>query len=286
MFTLKEIQCHFAPSGDQRDINILLAESVKKNTAFLYAHPEYRLRLPEYLRWRWFIHRYQRGYSVAAIVGHKEFFGLNFLVNRHVLVPRPETELMVEEVIETLATTPYSLRPTLLIDVGTGSGCIPISILKTSPTQPTAAFAIDISAATLKVARKNAARHSVNIQFLQGNLLEPFIKTYKLLPTNYQLIITANLPYLTREQVASEPSIWREPATALVAEDGGLALYQKLFAQIQTLPGQKPLTILCEIDPSQNEKMTALIKNFFPAAILEIKKDLAGLDRLVVISLS
>lgn len=288
MFTLSQLRrCH-SPADTGREIDLLLAESVKKNTTFLDVHPAYQLSLIEYIRFHWFKFQYWRGYSVAAIVGHKEFFGLDFSVNRYTLIPRPDTELLVEN------TLPLLTKDTLLVDIGTGSGCIPISILKTLPfktdqplteKQNIKTIAVDISSRALRVAKKNAFRHNVKIQFLGGNLLASaaqYIQT-----KNYgQIIITANLPYLTKEQVASEPSVRREPKSALIAAASGLARYRELFSQLKNIKPVKPTTILCEIDPSQTERMIILVKNFFPDAVLKIKKNLAGRDRLVVVTLT
>lgn len=279
MFTLKNIRRRYALTGIHQDIDLLLAESTKKDTMFLETHPEYNLKIGEYLHFRWFLFHYRRGYSVAAVVGHKEFFGLDFLVNKHTLIPRPETELMVER------TIPLLTENTALIDVGTGTGCISISILKSAPVRPTSVWATDISRKALRVAQKNAKLHHVNITFLRGNILKPLIRNLKSTIRPSPLIITANLPYLTREQAAGEPSIRREPMAALVAEEGGLALYRELFAQTQTFTGRAPITILCEIDPSQSEKMAVLARKFFPSAAIEIKNDLAGRDRLTIITL-
>ncbi|MBI5728880.1 MAG: peptide chain release factor N(5)-glutamine methyltransferase [Candidatus Magasanikbacteria bacterium] len=294
MPTIKTLRHRYALTGIHQDVDLLLAESIQKNTAFLDTHPEYRLRASEYLRFHWFLRRYRRGYSVAVVVGHKEFFGLDFLVNQHTLIPRPETELMVEEALRTMNNNESRImnRGVILIDVGTGSGCIPIAIMKTLKYQNIKTIAIDISRSALRVAKKNAEFHHVKIGFLSGSLLEPILKNPSLCPSPIRggvrggVVITANLPYLTREQVASEPSVRREPLTALVSEEGGLTHYRELFTQVQQIKPVIPTTILCEIDPSQSERMRTMVKSSFPAALVEIKKDLAGRDRLAVITVS
>src|SRR3989344_796852 len=260
------------------DFELLKAHAIKKPKEFLYSHPEYRLSIWELLKLKYFIFLRQRGYCVAAITKHKEFYGLDFFVNKHMLIPRPDTELMVTEAIEEIKKTDKKI----LVDVGTGSSCIPISILKNLP-QPIQTYAIDISGQALKVAKKNAQSHGVKIQFFQGNLLEPIFKNHSLLPTSYSLIITANLPYLTEQQFQSEPSIQREPKNALVAENNGLALYEELLQQIKLLPTPHNLLLLLEIDPSQTEVINKLITKYLPESKVEIKKDLGGLDRLVKI---
>ncbi len=261
------------------DTEILIATAISKPREFIFTYPEYKLSLWQQIRLQYFTDLRKKDYSIAAIVGHKEFYGLDFFVNKNVLIPRPDTELMVEEVLRILPND-----ESILIDVGTGSGCIPISILKNSQT-PTETFAIDISRSALRVAKRNARKHAVKIQFLRGDLLEPFLNSYKLYPKN--LVITANLPYLTEQQFQSEPSIQREPKQALVALHNGLALYEELLEQIKTLISNSQIQIsaFLEIDPSQTEAISVLIKKFLPEGSVEVKKDLAGLDRLVVINL-
>lgn len=264
---------------NKTEAEILLAGVIKKPREFLYIHPETRLTTRQAKNFLNNLRRRLKGEPLAYLLGHKEFFGLDFLVNKHTLIPRPETELMVER------TIPLLTENTALIDVGTGTGCISISILKSAPVRPTSVWATDISRKALRVAQKNAKLHHVNITFLRGNILKPLIRNLKSTIRPSPLIITANLPYLTREQAAGEPSIRREPMAALVAEEGGLALYRELFAQTQTFTGRAPITILCEIDPSQSEKMAVLARKFFPSAAIEIKNDLAGRDRLTIITL-
>ncbi|TSC83995.1 MAG: release factor glutamine methyltransferase [Parcubacteria group bacterium Gr01-1014_13] len=258
---------------DLIDFDLLKAHAIKKPKEFLYSHPEYRLSIWEWLKLKYFIFLRNHGYSVAAITKHKEFYGLDFFVNKHVLIPRPDTELMVTEVIEEIKKTNEKIT---LVDVGTGSSCIPISVLKNLP-EPVPTYAIDISSQALKVAKKNAENYGIKIQFLRGNLLEPILQKI-----SGKIISTANLPYLTEQQFKNEPSIAREPKNALVAKNNGLALYEELLQQIKT--SGLDATIFLEIDPSQTEAINKLITKYLPESKIEIKKDLGGLNRLVKIS--
>ena len=264
---------------DSLDTEILLASALDKSRAFLLTHTEDQVGLLPYLCFKYYYWQYLRGYSVAAIIHEKEFFGFNFYVNKNVLTPRPETELMVETAIEEIKKT---IEPITLIDVGTGSGCIPVSITK-NINKKIGVIAIDISPSALKVAKINAKKHQVNIKFFHGDLLSPILKISIIEPAS-TIIITANLPYLTNAQVISEPSIQREPIVALVAKENGLALYKKLLQQIKIYWLDKKIIALLEIDPSQTTLIKPLITEILPAAKIEIKKDLAGLDRLVKIS--
>jgi len=274
---------------DLLDAELLLAHVLGKSREFLVAYPEYKVS--KFVSWQVnkLFKKRKRGIPLAYLTDHKEFYGLDFLVNKHVLIPRPDTEIMVDLVVNRLRTTDDG-EQIILIDVGTGSGCIPISILKDLQTYKLTnlqTFATDISRQALKVARKNAYKHNADINFLQGNLLEPILKNHELLAMNYELIITANLPYLTEEQFQNEPSIQHEPKSALVAKNNGLALYEELLNQIKQLltTYYLPLTMYLEIDPSQSVQITKLIQTSLPNTSIEIKKDLARLDRVVVFSL-
>ena len=305
------------PGIDQLDVELLLAHVRHSRREHLLAHPDQALSLTAVHRFRSLIKKRAEGLPLAYLVGSKEFFGLNFIVNKFVLVPRPETELIVEMALDRLQESDFSNQTSdfrkpksesrspkaILVDLGTGSGCIPIAIMKTLETKKqkntenkktlVRVIGTDISQWALRVARKNARRHGVDITFLHGNLLEPIIKTYNptspaggLKPITYNLIITANLPYLTEEQYASEPSIQSEPKSALVAKNNGLALYEKLLKQIQTLISSFPhffISCFFEIDPSQSRRITSLIQDYLPGAKVEIKTDLAGRERVVVI---
>ncbi|MDO8499234.1 MAG: peptide chain release factor N(5)-glutamine methyltransferase [bacterium] len=270
------------------DAEIILADIIKRNRAFIITHPEKWLTATQLAHWHQAKRKLTAGYPVAYILEYKEFFGLNFLVNKYTLIPRPETELMVEVVIAEIRK--LKNKEIILIDVGTGTGCIPISIIKTRLFGGQA-FAIDISPAALRIAKKNAEHHGVNIKFVQGNLLQPFVKLIN--QTTYQpitnVIITANLPYLTQKQFTKEASIQKEPYAALVADSkNGLSLYAKLLTQIQSLSliVHCSLLIYLEIDPSQTKAITKLIKKSLPGVEIVIKKDLADRDRLVICKLT
>lgn len=269
---------------DRFDAEILLAHVLQKPREFVIAHPEYRVTRIQNWKINRLIRLRSQGIPYAHLTGRKGFYGFDFLVNKHTLVPRPETEVMVEEVITEIKNKRLKDRNIILCDVGTGSGCIPISILKSSNLKVLKSFASDISKPALKIARKNAALHKADITFLHGNLLEPIIKDCSLLIANCSLIITANLPYLTQIQFDTEPTIQHEPISALVAEDNGLALYKKLLEQIKQLLSTFDFidfTTFFEIDPSQTTKISHYIQNSFPNSKIEVIKDGMGNDRVI-----
>jgi len=192
---------------------------------------------------------------------------------------------------ETIKNAKYQMpnTKTWIVDVGTGSGCIAISLAYHLPNAKI--FATEISSGALKVAKKNAQRHKVAITFLRGNLLEPFIKKFAShLHQNSHVIITANLPYLaTRQWQKTQPEIKKyEPRLALDGGPDGLKYHRTLFQQIKLLVTGYRLLVACllEIDPSQTKHITKLIKHSFPSAKIQIKKDLAGRDRVVIFNIS
>ncbi len=282
------------------DADLLLALAAKKTREFILIHPEHKLSPWQRVCFAYFLYQYKRGVPIAYLTHHKEFFGLDFFVNRHTLIPRPETELLVAEATKEISKSKIqnTNAKITMIDVGTGSGCIPISILK-NINQPIETFAIDISKPALRIAELNAAIHKVEIKFLRGNLLEPIFSYLSpalssaeaergVEPSPPQrrgqgeVYITANLPYLTKEQFKDEPTIKHEPRSALVATENGLALYRELLQQIKNL--NCPFTAFFEFDPGQTVMLTKLIRSILPSTKIEIKKDLAGRDRLAIIT--
>lgn len=276
---------------DPHDAEILLSHILKRDRSFLIAHPEYSVS--KFTAWRFLYLKAKRkkGIPLAYLTGHKEFFRLDFLVNKYTLIPRPETESIVEELLSRSHENKNSEK-ICIIDVGTGSGCIPISIgyeLKKLKLDHVKILATDISRGALRVAKKNAAHYSIPITFYHGNLLAPLFLTPNIWHYDHYFV-TANLPYLTKKQFTEEPSIQYEPKNALIADaDDGLSLYKILIQQLTAL--QKPLgslTLLFEINPEQSKPITEFIRATFTRAEIKIEiiKDLAGLDRIVAAQLT
>jgi release factor glutamine methyltransferase len=210
----------------------------------------------------------------AYITGHKEFYGLELQVARPVLIPRPETELLVEKAIE-LATTVFT-RPCIIADVGTGCGAIAVT-LATNLFQAKI-YATDISGAALEIARSNCHRHGVSerVTLLQGDLLDP-------LPEPVHLII-ANLPYVRNsELVKLSPEISRfEPLLAVSGGANGLEMMERLVSQAEgnLLPGG---AVLLEIGHDQGQVACELARKHLPESKISVTTDLGGLDRVVSI---
>ncbi|MCK5319788.1 peptide chain release factor N(5)-glutamine methyltransferase [Candidatus Parcubacteria bacterium] len=298
-------------SSPNMDAEILLLHILKKPREYLFTYPEKKLTKIQIINYKLQINRRIKGEPIAYITRHKEFYGLDFFVNKNVLVPRPETELMVEEVLEHVT---HNTQHTTIIDIGTGSGCVIISLAKllkfeirNQPARGWSAsggkskiryLAADISSKALYVAKKNAKFHGVNknIKFLCGNLLEPILNNLKHLNNPKNLtIITANLPYgwNSWKNNCSMDTIGLkfEPPIALFTENRGLKIIENFLKQIkQIINSQKinfnsNLLLLIEFDPRQTIMLKKLIKKILPNAKFQIKKDLRGYDRLARISI-
>jgi len=278
------------------ELELILAFVLKKSREFLFTRPEYELTKSQISNFKFLISRRLKGEPIAYIIGHKEFYSLNFFVNQNVLIPRPETELMVEEALSLITR---NSQPITLVDVGTGSGCIIIMLAKILESKFQISnfkfLGVDISKKALAVARKNARLHKVNnkIKFFQGNLLEPILKS-KIDTRHSKIFILANLPYgwkaWKNNSSAETIGLKFEPEIALYADKNGLAIYRQLFKQIKKLRVMsyelRDIYVLCEIDPRQTAKIKQLIKQELPQAKLQIKKDLSGLNRLAIIKIA
>ena len=246
------------------DAEILLAYSLGKSREWLIIHSDAEIETAAFEK---LVAQRKLGKSVAALIGKKEFFGLEFTVDENVLIPRPETELLVEEILK--------LKPASLLDVGCGSGCIAISVAKNLTNCEISAC--DISPAALAVAKKNMENHAVAIQFFQSDLLAEISGSYE--------IIAANLPYIPLEDTDIEAGVKAfEPHTALFGGESGLEIITRLLQQIAKLP-TLPRFVLLEIGINQAEELEKIISTIIPAARVEFIKDFQGIQRVAKIEI-
>jgi release factor glutamine methyltransferase len=261
---------YFGDRGIQEprlDADLLLAHALQKDRVFLYTNYDIPVNKEERERFKELIIRRANHEPLAYITGQKEFMSLHFMVNRHVLIPRPETELLVETALELTKRNSFSR----IIDVGTGSGCIAVSLAFYLPDAKV--DAVDISAEALEAARENALNNGVKIRFIKGNLLEPCLEQEK-----YDLIL-ANLPYVASCAYEKlEPGIKKyEPKIALEAGEDGMDLYRTLVPQsYELLNGGGYL--LFELSPEQVNTALEITSCFNEVNIIE---DLAGKSRLL-----
>ena len=263
------------------DTEIILATVLHKERSFVIAHPEYILTKSQLEKFQTLIKRRKNHEPIAYLTGKKEFYGLEFVITKDTLVPRPESELIIDEAKKLI--TPKN--NTLIIDVGTGSGCLIISLLHELSKQhiKPQGIALDISNKALVIAKRNAKKNKiVNINFLQSNLLLTLIKKPSLIKKVDHIIILANLPYLTATEIKLEKSISQEPRLALYGGRDGLKLYQELYTQLNKLKaiisGHVNTTVLCEINAHQKKGL----QKIWPKKIQYIK-DITGKVRLGII---
>ena len=264
-----------APYTDrpQVEAELLLVHVLAQPRAYLWAHPEATLTPQQAADYAACVQRRAAGEPLPYITGQIEFFGLTFAVTPDVLVPRPETESLVESALVWLKAHPASTAA----DVGTGSGCIAVALAVHAPSLRL--YAADISPAALQVARANAERHNVaeRITFLEGDLLIP-------LPKPVHLIVS-NPPYVAEDEWDALPlSVRQEPRPALLSGADGLDALCRLVEQARTrlLPGG---LMLAEIGERQGAAAQALARAAFPEAGVMILPDLAGKDRVLEIAL-
>ncbi|MES1171834.1 MAG: HemK/PrmC family methyltransferase [Bacteroidota bacterium] len=290
------------------DAEVLIAAALGLPRVQLYVQFERPLEVAELAVIREHVRRRQAGESVAYVVGHKEFFGLEFAVDSRVLVPRPDTETLVDEALarwrargtaptvapeqpsvtalasesaSASASTSTSIletsslpspEPARIADVGTGSGAIVIALGRQLPDA--ALFAVDISEPALEVARANAARHAVAVTFVAGDLTAPLAS---LGPFD---VIVSNPPYVPSADIAQlAPEVRSEPALALDGGADGLDLVRRIVTAAPSLlaPGG---ALAIEIGAGQAEPTVAL---FYAAGFTDVRlrRDLGSVDRVV-----
>jgi release factor glutamine methyltransferase len=245
---------------------LLLRHLLGINRVQLYLDLDDPLTGEQQEAYRRLIERRAAGQPSAYIIGGREFYGLEFIVDSRVLIPRPESELLVDEAIRLagrLDTAP------VIADIGTGSGAIAICLAIKLP-QATI-YASDISAATLEVAAANCRRHGVagRVRLFTGDLLTP-------LPQPVDIIV-ANLPYVGRAEAAANRF---EPSLALDGGPGGTEEIERLCRQVagKLRPGG---VLLLEIGQGQQQEITDIVMRLFPGSIVEVTPDLAGIPRVV-----
>jgi release factor glutamine methyltransferase len=263
------------------DAQVLLSHVMDVERTTLYTYPERLLTEEQEQQFSQLIERRKLGEPIAYLTGHKEFFGLDFLVDRRVLIPRPETELLVETALNIIREQLAGARVPVVADIGTGSGIIPISLAVQEPRLPYL-YASDISSDALAVARLNCQRHVVEerVRLLQGDLLTP-------LPEPIDLL-TANLPYVgTDEMEELTPEVHAyEPHLALFSGRQGLDAMRRFFTEAQQPGKLRPdAVMLLEIGYQQRELLSDLLSELWPHATVTFTKDYAGWDRLLQISL-
>jgi release factor glutamine methyltransferase len=280
----RRITCEADRDLGTLEAEILLAHVLKKDRTWLRVHDTERVSSRSERLFTSLVARRKQREPIAYILGEKEFYGIPFSVNRHVLIPRPESELIVDRVREILKREPSSHD--LVLDIGTGSGAIALAIAQY--IQPRAVIATDVSADALRIAKRNAARLKLkNVRWLKANLLDASLRSLLDRQTCTRLVITANLPYLplSDRNKLEKDVVAFEPSSALFAKNYGLELIEQLLRQLASFDIHFH-TLLLEYDPPQTKTLRALARSVFPKHRLQIHKDLAGRNRVLEITQS
>lgn len=262
---------HPSPSA-ALDAQLLLGQVLRASRAHVLAHDVDALSRDQFDRYAALIERRRRAEPLAYLRGWVEWYGTEYVITPEVLIPRPETELLLERVL----AVARARDARTFVDVGTGSGAIASQLAIRLPDAEV--LGIDVSQGALQVASVNVRALGVadRVTLLQGNLLDP-------VPAAPDLIV-ANLPYLSRDMMASlDPDVRHEPVAALYGGPSGLELYAALFGQVRDRGWQCP--ILVEIDPRQTGGIRALVEAVFPGESVVIEPDYAGHDRVVAIGI-
>lgn len=267
------------------DAQVVLAYVAGMPRAMLLAHPERDLSQWQAAQFADLMRRRLAGEPVAYLVGHREFYGLELMTDARALIPRPETELLVEAALAALRDKlrrrdpqPSSLTRLVAADIGTGTGAIALALAAQEPCIDLV-YGVDISADALALARENAQRLGPvdRVRFLQGDLLAP-------LPEPVDLLL-ANLPYVAPHETPSLPEeVHRyEPDLALYADEGGLSLLRRFFAEAPAK--MRPQGIVgVEFGYDQRGAVESLARTAFPGATIRVGTDYAGWDRFALVA--
>lgn len=280
----------------QFEAELLLSLATGKSREEIIAHPEKELTTSQLEKFEEFVARRANHEPFSHISGEKEFMGLSFSITTDTLIPRPETEQLVEEAISTIKS--FADEKILVADIGTGSGCIAVSVTALLQKENLLSGAISIAACdfsglALEVCKKNIEKHSLaeKISTFEGDLLGPVTES-NLLDDKQVFIALANLPYLSEEIYLSSPKTVREfePKSALFSDDAGLSHYKKMLEQLLEIKKKNPalrIFAFLEISPEQKKSLSAFTNKLFPQENAEIEffLDLAGKWRLAKIEI-
>jgi release factor glutamine methyltransferase len=265
----------------QLDAQVLIAHVIGKPRAWVMAHIDHNITEKEKDQINLALKRLDMGEPLPYVLGKWEFFGLEFDITKDVLIPRPETELLVEKAIAWLRASP---KGRTMVDIGTGSGAIAISIATHVPD--VRILATDISPAALQVAKHNAGKFNVQnqVDFLECDLLPKSrvkLKTSDLRLSSFDLICS-NPPYIPTEMLHQLPIFGREPTIALDGGTDGLDIYRRLFKIAPDWLAPRGI-ILFETEASLGVQVLSLACDTFSDVSIHLHQDLAGHDRLLEI---
>jgi len=256
-------------SSPQLDAQLLLCRVLAVDKPYLFMYPQQTLSPEQQAQFEALLKRRRQGDPMAYILGTKGFWDLEFKVTPDVLIPRPETEHLIEAAL----AWGKDRNDIVAADIGTGSGAIAVTIAHHLPQA--SVHATDISSQALNIAQQNAARNGVQVHLQQGNLAQPLIDAG--ITVN---LLMANLPYIRRDELPSLPVAGYEPHSALDGGADGLTLIRELLQQIPYICRSDAL-ILLEIGAAQGAAAVELAAMLLSPQARSIIKDYAGHDRIV-----
>jgi release factor glutamine methyltransferase len=256
------------------DAQVLLASVLGQTRSWLLAHGDVFLTKEQDRQFESMLARLEAGEPLPYLLGEWEFYGLKFYVTPGVLIPRPETELLVQQALDWLGG---HLGRSQALDVGCGSGVIAVSIAKNNAE--ISFTAIDNSEAALEICDRNVRRHGLaqRIKLMRSDLLEGLQGRYDL--------ICANLPYIPSSRLLELTVANHEPVHALNGGPDGLTLIRRFLRKVPAFINPGGL-ILLEIDATHGQPVASMAEAFFPESVIRIEKDLAGLQRLLVVEVA
>jgi len=270
--TVKDILAnHFNFKIPKLDLELLLAKLLNCSRTRLYSHPESTILKKQLKSLKQLTKKRSKGVPLAYLTNSKEFYGYNFYVDERVLIPRPETEAIIDTTKDLAQEIPSDLE---ILDIGCGSGAIGIALSKELPKAKVTC--IDICRNALEVTKINAEKHNSDITTIQSNLIQDVTET------NFD-IITANLPYIGEQhhRHISKETEKNEPSSALFAGKDGLDLYRELFKQLKSSSINFKF-LIGEFGFGQEQDIRNLLKKHFNN--YEIKNDLSGIPRIFIIT--
>lgn len=283
MKTVKQISADFSEQlsaiYDANEVNSLclmvLEDIVNISLAKIKAFPETEVSTSDSETVTNILKRLATGEPIQYILGSTEFYGLTFKVNPSVLIPRPETEELVDWMISSVRSSEFAVGK--FLDIGTGSGCIPISLKKNLPGAEISA--IDISPEALQTAKENAELNEVDVDFIQDDILKAY--DHLLLTTRYSLIVS-NPPYVTLEdkKLMHTNVTDFEPHTALFVPENDPLVFYKAIAEFASTNLKKGGLLFFEINESYGKEIVELLNNK-QFINIELRKDMSGKDRMI-----
>lgn len=266
-----------AGRGEQAALFYML-ELTNKEAHNLYMEFEEEMPLDIQSAYEAGIKRLVAGEPLGHVLGFEWFYGYRFKVNEDVLIPRPETEELVANVLAAYDEYFSNVENVMAVDIGTGSGAIAISLKKEEPNLHM--MATDISEKAVLVAKDNAQENEAIVSFLVGDMLQPLIERDIKVD-----ILISNPPYIPKEEVMEDSVVNYEPHVALFGGEDGLKFYRVIFENAPQVLKEKAMMAF-EMGYNQKEALSALAKSYFPEAKIEVMKDMNGKNRMLFVYLN